>query len=88
MNFIKISETVSEAHGMGNNWEETITKVYKCPRGKSSITTEIETTTGHKNICTTIDCLSCVKKYRIANGNSRNWSIELIDQAIVTMQGE
>lgn len=73
---------------MGNNWEETITKVYKCPRGKSSITTEIETTTRHKNICTTIDCLSCVKKYRIANGNSRNWSIELIDQAIVTRQGE
>ena len=80
MNLIKISETVSEAHGMGNTWGETITKVYKCPCGDNTITTEIETTTGHKNICTAIDCLSCAKKYYIINENSRNWSIELIDK--------
>ena len=80
MDLVKISETVSEAHGMGNNWGEAITKAYKCPCGKSTITTEIETTTGHKSICTTIDCLACAKKYRIVNGNSRKWSVELIDK--------
>ena len=78
MNLVKISETVSEAHGIGNNWGETIIKVYKCPCGASTVTSEIETTTGHKNICTAIDCLSCAKKYRIINENSRNWLIELI----------
>ena len=80
MNLIKISETVSPAHGIGNNWGETITKVYKCPCGDNTITTEIETTTGHKNVCTSIDCLVCAKKYRIANKNSRNWSIEPINK--------
>ena len=80
MELVKISETVSEANGIGNNWGETITKVYKCPCGASTVTSEIETTTGHKNICTAIDCLSCAKKYRIINENSRNWSIELIDK--------
>ena len=62
MNLVKISETVSEAHGIGNNWGETITKVYKCPCGASTVTSEIETTTGHKNICTAIDCVSPVQK--------------------------
>lgn len=33
MDLVKISETVSKAHGTGNNWGETITKVYKCPCG-------------------------------------------------------
>ena len=80
MNLVMISETVSEAHGIGNNWGETIRKVYKCPCGASTVTSEIETTTGHKNICTAIDCLSCAKKYRIINENSRNGSIELIDK--------
>ena len=78
MELIKISETVSPAHGIGNNWGETITKVYKCPCGESTITVEIETTTGHKNLLTSIDCPVCAKKYRIINRNSRNWSIEPI----------
>lgn len=80
MNLIKISETVSPAHGIGNNWGETITKVYKCHCGENTITTEIETTTGHKNVFTSIDCLVCVKKYRIVNKNSCNWSIEPINK--------
>lgn len=78
MDLVKISETVSQPHGIGNNWGETITKVYKCPCGESTITVENETTIGHKNICTSIDCPICSNKYRIINGNSRNWSIELI----------
>lgn len=78
MDLVKISETASEVHGIGNNWGETITKVYKCPCGKSTITTETETTTGHKNIFTSIDCPTCANKHRIVNGDSRNWSIELI----------
>ena len=80
MDLVKISETVSEAHGIGNNWGETITKVYKCPCGVSTITVEIETTTGHKNIFTSIDCPICAKKYRIKNGNSHNWSIEPVNK--------
>ena len=80
MELIKISETASPAHGMGNNWGETITKVYKCPCGKSTITVEIETTTGHKNIFTSIDCPVCAKEYRIVNGNNRNWSIEPVNK--------
>ena len=80
MDLAKISETVSKAHGIGNNFGETITKVYKCPCGESTITVEIETTIGHKNIFTSIDCPVCAKKYRIVNGDSRNWLIEPINK--------
>lgn len=46
MDLVKISKTESQPHGIGNNWGETITEVYKCPCGESTITVEIETTTG------------------------------------------
>ena len=46
MKLVVLSETVSPAHGMGNNWGETITKKYKCPCGAGTVTTEIGTTTG------------------------------------------
>lgn len=69
MDLAKISETVSKAHGIGNNFGETITKIYKCPCGDSTITAEIETTIGHKNIFTSIDCPVCAKQYCIINEN-------------------
>ena len=75
MKLVVLSETVSPAHGIGNNWGETITKKYKCPCGAGTVTTEIETTTGHKSISTTIDCIDCAKNYHIVNSESRSWSI-------------
>ena len=75
MKLDKISEIVSPAHGIGNNWGETITKMYKCPYGAGTVTTEIETTTGHKSIPTTIDCIDCARNYRIVNSESRSWTI-------------
>ena len=70
-----ISKTVSPAHGIGNNWGETIIKAYKCPCGKSTVTEEIETTTGFKTVYTAIDCAECATKYYIANNGSRDWTI-------------
>lgn len=88
MDLVKISKTESQPHGIGNNWGETITEVYKCPCGESTITVEIETTTtveietttGQKSIFTSIDCPACAKDYHIINENSHNWSIESVSR--------
>mgnify|MGYP006886374516 FL=1 len=80
MDLVKISKTTSQPHGIGNNWGETITEVYKCPCGESTITVEIETTTGHKSIFTSIDCPACAKDCHIINENSHNWSIESVSR--------
>lgn len=75
MNLKMISQTATPAVGLGNNWGETVSKVYECPCRKGTVTTEIDSITGHKSVQTSIDCVCCREKYTIVNPNSRNWDI-------------
>ena len=78
MTFEQIKFTIEQIRRFDNQKGETITEVYKCPCGESTITVEIETTTGHKSIFTSIDCPACAKDYRIINENNHNWSIQSV----------
>lgn len=78
MKLKEIRRIATPSHGLSNNWGEETTIQYRCPCGKGTVTTEIESMVGHKQICTTIDCPACSKEYRIINPMSRNWEIRRI----------